>query len=96
VFVNHVTIEALDGAGRAVAVDLSIKRDWVEGWTNHLCRAVFDRRRLRAWLADPSGSYAVDGMTLGCTQTRVALTVDQVVPHWELSPHDLERLRQSV
>jgi hypothetical protein len=89
-------IEALDGAGRAVAVDLSIKRDWVEGWANHLCRAVFERDRLRAWLAAPSGSYAVDGMCLKFADSRVALTVDQVVPRWELSPRDLERLRQSV
>jgi hypothetical protein len=94
--VNHVTIEALDGIGRAIAIDMSIKRDWVEGWANDRCWAVFNRELLRAWLASPSGSYAVEGITLGCTKNRVALTVDQVVSRWELSPRELERLRQWV
>ena len=94
--VDHVTIEALDEVGRAVAVDLTIKRDRVEGWANQRRRAVFDRDRLRAWLATPSGSYAVDGITLRCTEARVVMTVDRLVPRWELSPRDLERLRQWV
>jgi hypothetical protein len=93
---RHVTIEALDDAGRAVAIDMSIKRYLVEGWAGDRCHAVFDRDLFRAWLATPSGSYAVDDMTWGCTRTRVAMTVEHLVPRWELSPRDLERLRESV
>ena len=59
---NQIAIEVLDGAGRAVSVEFSIRRDSVEAWTAGRCSAVFDRWLLRAWLSAPAGLYGFDGV----------------------------------
>jgi hypothetical protein len=94
--VNRVTIEAMDRQGRAVNVDLAIRRETVEGWAGDRCRAVFQRTLLQRWLATPHGNLSVDDMTWGRTELGIAVTIGDVVPWWELSPRDLERLRQWV
>jgi hypothetical protein len=94
--VNRVTIEAMDGTGRAVAVELAIRRQTVESWAGDRCRAVFRREQLQDWLATPSGFFSVGDMTWGCTDDGVAVTIDPIVPWWDVSPRDLERLRQWV
>jgi hypothetical protein len=97
--VNRVTIEAMDGTGRAVAVELAIRRDTVEGWAAHRCRAVFQRELLQSWLASPSGELTVGDITWGCRDDcddGITVTVERVVPWWDVSNRDLERLRQWV
>jgi hypothetical protein len=94
--VNRVTIEAMDKTGRAVAVELTIRRETVEGWAGDRCRAVFPRDLLQDWLAAPSGFLSVEDITWVRTDDGVAVTVERIVPWWELSPRDLERLRQWV
>jgi hypothetical protein len=94
--VNRVAIEALDGAGRAVAIDVSITYDSVEVWAGDWRCAVFDRALLRAWLALPYGFLVIGDITWGSTETGVAITVDHLVPWWDLSPADLERLRHWI
>jgi len=86
----------MDRTGRAVCVELAIRRDTVEGWAADRCHAVFDRDRLQGWLATPAGRLAVDDMTWDCTGEGVAVTVERLVPEWNLSPRELERLRQWV
>ena len=90
---NRVTIEAMDGTGRAVAVELAIRRETVESWAADRCRAVFQRELLQDWLAAPSGFFSVGDMTWGCTDDGVAVTIERVIPWWDVSPRDLERLR---
>jgi hypothetical protein len=93
---GHVAIEVLDGAGRAVAVDFSIRRDTVEAWTAGRCSAVFDRWLLRAWLCAPAGMHGFDDVTWARSGTGVALTVEHAFPWWVLAPRDLQRLRDLV
>jgi hypothetical protein len=94
--VNQIAIEVLDGAGRAVSVEFSIRRDSVEAWTAGRCSAVFDRWLLRAWLSAPAGLYGFDDVTWARSGTGVALTVEHAFPWWVLAPSDLQRLREQV
>jgi hypothetical protein len=93
---DQVAIEVLDGAGRAVSVEFSIRRDTVEAWTAGRCSAVFDRWLLRAWLSAPAGLYGFDDVTWARSGTGVALTIEHAFPWWILAPRDLDRLREHV
>jgi len=96
--VNRVTIEAMDDQGRAVSVELAIgpERDTVEGWSGERKRAVFKRLVLQRWLASPTGELRADAMAWERTELGIAVRVDDDVPWWELSPRDLQRLREWV
>ena len=93
---NEVSIEVLNGAGRAVSVEFAIRPDTVEVWTGGRCSAVFDRSRLREWINRPTGFHGLDDLTWARTASGIALTITHVFPWWELAPRDLARLRAQV
>jgi hypothetical protein len=94
--VNQMSIEVLNGAGRAVSVEFAIRPDTVEVWTGGRCAAVLERSNLREWLAHPAGFHGLDDLTWAGTPAGVALTITHVFPWWELAPRDLARLRDLV
>jgi hypothetical protein len=94
--VDRLAIEMLDGAGRTVTMELSIRQDTVECWTAERRCAVFDREQLRAWFAAPLQFCGDEDITWGCTGDGVAVTVDHVVPWRELTMHDLNRVRERI
>lgn len=96
---RQVAIEVLNGAGRAVCVEFTIRAHVVEVWTAGRCSAVVERPALHDWLGDLGGGRDVldlDDLVWVRTPTGVTLRLANVFPSWELAPRDLMRLREQV
>jgi hypothetical protein len=73
--VNRMQLALRDWQGRPLNVELSLRLDTVEAWTDGRCLAVFDRERLRGWLAAPGDVFVEDGMALRVVDQGVVVAV---------------------
>jgi hypothetical protein len=96
---SRVQIEAMTTSNRAVEVEFRVRMDTVETWFWEHLVAVFDRERLRAWLAEPSGWIAEGDAVLSVDPrshgTRVAISLSDVLA-WTLSPKEQADLTERV
>jgi hypothetical protein len=74
-------------------VDFRVRLDTVEVWHKDHCAGVFDRDRLRAWLAAPDRPLVADEVALSLDRAvdhhgRVAINLLDVMA-WTLSPAEL-------
>lgn len=76
-----------------------IRMDTVEGWFLDRLVAVFDRKRLRDWLAAPSRWFAEGEVVFAVDRRpsgdRVSIELPEV-PAWTLTVAELDRLRDRV
>jgi hypothetical protein len=73
--VNRMQLSLRDWQGKPLDVELSLRLDTVEAWTDGRCPAVFDRERLRRWLASPGDVLEEDGMAWRIAGQGVVLAV---------------------
>ena len=90
---SRLTIDVVDGQGREIALDVTIRRDTVEFFAEGRCWAAFDRELLGSWLSQPEGVLAVDDITWQPAGESVGLTVHSLVPWWPLTAQMLNILR---
>jgi hypothetical protein len=93
---SRLMLAVVDVHGRDAELEVRVRLDTVEFWAQERCWAVFDRGRLRNWLAAPEGVCAVDDVALAPADTRIGLTVNPLVPWWPIEPLDLATLRRSI
>jgi len=96
---TRVQVQVVTTSRRTAVVELRVRLDTVEAWFEECLRGVFDRVRLRAWLAAPSGwlgagdvVFSVDPRSRG---ERIAISLSEVLA-WTLSPEELRGLRERV
>lgn len=96
---TRVRIEVMTTSNRAVEVEFRVRMDTVEAWFWEHLVAVFDRERLREWLADPSGWLAEGDAVLSVDPrsngARVAVSLTDVLA-WTLSPKEQADLTARV
>ena len=93
-------LEVVTTSGRAARVRLRLRADVVEVWHCRRCTGIFDRARLRRWMAAPGAPLVVDDVMFSLDRMvdregRVAITVPDVVL-WTLSPGALADLRKRL
>lgn len=99
---DRLSLEVVTGSGRAALIDIRVRLDLVEVWSNgeHCC-GVVDRDVLRAWLiAQPRTSLCFDEVVISTDHSldirgRIAISLTDVHA-WTLSPHEQEKLLQRV
>lgn len=97
---TRVRVEIVTMSGPAAVVVFRFRMDLVEVWRDGHCCGVFDRERLRAWLAEPIHPLVRDEVTLTLDRAvdnrgRVAITLPDVRA-WTLSPVELMNLQERV
>jgi hypothetical protein len=98
---GQFAMEVVTTSGRAASVELRIRSETVEIWHHDCCIAVFDRRALRTWLAEPLPEPLMAGeVTFSLDRSvdsdgRVAVSLPDVLV-WTLAPAALDVLRRRV
>jgi hypothetical protein len=95
----RVWVEVVTTTTRSVAIEFRIQSGTIEVWYRNQCSAIFDRARMRAWLAHPvrwlaEGEvvFSVDPRSDG---ERIAVNLPDVLA-WTLSPKEQLRLTERV
>lgn len=96
---TRVTVEVVTTSSRALSVEFRVRMDTVEVWSWEHCGAIFDRERLRMWLAAPFRWVAEGEVVLNVDPRsngdRIALNLPDVAA-WTLSPKEFATLRERV
>ena len=96
---TRVRVEVVTTSNRAASAEFRFRLDTVEVWFAERLHAVFDRERLRSWLAHPAGWIAEGEVTLSVDPRsrgeRIAIDLPDVLT-WTLSPKELAALRLRV
>lgn len=93
---SRLGLAVVDVHGHETELEVRVRLDTVELWSGEHCCAVFDRMRLRRWLAAPEGVCAVDEAAFAPAGNRIGLTVDPIVPWWPLAARDLAAMRADI
>lgn len=91
-----VLLELMDRWTHGITAEIAVKRDTVEMRVRDHLVGIADRDYLRGWLRAPEGCYAYDDVLWGVAGNGVMLAVDERVPMWPLSDHQLSQLREAV
>jgi hypothetical protein len=94
---SRVIIDLRDSLGRLDVLEVTIHRDLVECWLTDRCRGVFDRQRLRDWLATPADRLTADEMNWSrSVGGQITVSIDGAVARWPLADHVLVDLRSRL
>lgn len=91
-----MVIKLLDAWGRSVFVEVIAGLHTVTLWCRDAIVGIANRDYLHAWLREPEGAYAYDGMMWMRTGNGVALAIDDIVPAWPLADAVLAALRAYI
>jgi hypothetical protein len=96
---SRVSVDVVTTAQRAAVVEFRVRLETVEVWSWHRLSAIFDRERLRAWLAAPSRWLAEGEVVLSVDPRsggeRISLDLPEVLT-WTLGVEDLAELKARV
>lgn len=96
---TRVRVKVVTTSNKAVFIEFRVRLDTVEAWVWDRLAAVFDRERLRSWLAVPSGWLAEGEVVLSVDPRfegdQIAIALTDVLT-WTLSAEELRELRERV
>jgi hypothetical protein len=97
---ERVCFPVLTRSGPEVDVEIRIGAEAVEVWRKGFCIAIFDRGRLRSWLADPSLPIGMGEVTFTLDRYvdldgRIAISMPDVM-EWTLTHETTTQLRNRL